>query len=140
MSAAPVVIVAVMVALGARLAVGLNVAMLVVATYVTDPETFAPPALTVKVDTLIVAGFMVLLKVAVITAVLGQMSVAPVVGVTEITVGAATGSLGATAFLSGSPHPERLSDNASAINQIFKELRIRINTFLLGHGSSHTGP
>jgi hypothetical protein len=41
---------------------------------------------------LIVAGFIALLNVAVITAVLGQTGVGPFGGVTEVTVGAAHGA------------------------------------------------
>ena len=51
------------------------------------PSTFVPPALTINVDLLIVAGFIALLNVAVISAVSGHTGVEPFGGVTDVTVG-----------------------------------------------------
>jgi len=70
------------------------------------------------VEVLIVEGFIALLKVAVTTAVLGQMSVEPVGGVTDVTVGGATGSVGAAPFLSGSPQPAAKMSTKSAVKQM----------------------
>lgn len=75
-----------------------------------------------------VAGFMLLLKIAVITGALGQASVVPFDGVTEVTVGAASGVPAATAFPSGSPHPAVKLSSRSAINQIPCLRSIRIQT------------
>ena len=69
-----------------------------------------------KVEVSIVAGFMALLNVAVITAVLGQTRVEPASGVAEVTTGRVKGLPGVpggagaagfpgAAFLSESPHP-----------------------------------
>jgi hypothetical protein len=55
--------------LAARFAVGVKIAVLAPATYVTVPGTVAPPAVTTTVNVaaaVIVAGFMGWLKVAVI--------------------------------------------------------------------------
>src|SRR5258708_1378191 len=56
---------------------------------------------------LIVAGFIALLNVAVITAGVGQTRVEPAAGVSEVTVGGGSGSPGLPAFpfLSESPPP-----------------------------------
>ena len=102
-SFAPVVIVAVKAVPGARLAPGWKVAIFVPATYVTCPDTLAPPEVKVNVEVLIVARFIALLKVAVITAVL--TTVEPSGGVAEVTLGGVSGSPGSLAFLSQSPHP-----------------------------------
>jgi hypothetical protein len=74
---------------------------------VTDPGTLVPPAVKVNVVVSIVAGFIALLNVAVITTGVGQTRVEPAAGVTEVTVGGVSGSPGfpAFAFLSESPHP-----------------------------------
>src|SRR5579863_7059380 len=82
-SCAPVVMVAVKVVFNARLLVGVNAAILPVASRVTVPVT---PGATVKVVVSIVAGFIASLNVAVIT-VLGHTPAAPLGGATEITVG-----------------------------------------------------
>jgi hypothetical protein len=63
---------------------------------------------------LIVAGFIALLKVAV-TIVFGQAPTAPSGGATEITVGGVTPGLPA---LSGSLHPAPKTSNRNAVNQI----------------------
>jgi hypothetical protein len=70
---------------------------------------------------LIVAGFIALLNVAVITAVPGKARVEPSGGVTEVTVGGVSGSLGfpAFAFLSKSRQPAIRATNMNATNDIF---------------------
>src|SRR5277367_2725011 len=80
---APVVIVAVYVVPSARLADGVNVAILPVPSKVTTPVT---PVATVKVMAFMVAGFIASLNVAVIT-VLGHTPGPPLGGATEITAG-----------------------------------------------------
>jgi hypothetical protein len=83
----------------------------------------------VKVVVLIVAGFMALLNVAVMTAVFGQTSVEPSGGVTEVTVGAVKGEPGlpTPAFLSGSPHPATRAANRNAGNKILLIFKLRIS-------------
>jgi hypothetical protein len=84
-SVAPVVIVAVYAVLAANAALGVNVA--VVPEYVTAPITGTPPgAVTVKVEAFIVAAFIILLKVAVMTCETG-MPLAPFAGAVAITAG-----------------------------------------------------
>lgn len=53
----------------------------------TVPATVVTPACNVNVELVMVAGFIALLNVAVITAVLGQIGVAMFGGVTSVTVG-----------------------------------------------------
>ena len=69
--------------------VGCNVALFVVGSYVTVAETGLPPCffLTVKVDVVIVAGFMASLKLTT-TVVMGGTLFALVVGTVLATVGA----------------------------------------------------
>jgi hypothetical protein len=70
----------------------------------------------VKVVSLIDAGFIALLKVAV-TIVLGHAPAAPSGGATEITVGGVTP--GFLPVLSGSPHPAPTTmSSRNAVNQI----------------------
>jgi hypothetical protein len=78
---------------------------------------------------LIVAGFIALLNVAVITVVLEEARVKPFGGVTEVTLGGVSGSLGfpAFAFLSKSPHPATRATNMNATNDIFPVLNLRIS-------------
>ncbi|HXO04189.1 MAG TPA: hypothetical protein VN884_01015 [Candidatus Sulfotelmatobacter sp.] len=84
-SVAPVVIVAVYVVLAAKATIGVNVA--VVPEYVTAPITETPPgAVTVKVEVFIVAAFIILLKVAVMTCETG-MPLEPFAGTVAITAG-----------------------------------------------------
>jgi H+/gluconate symporter-like permease len=64
-----------------------------------------------------VAGFIALLNVALIMAVVEQRPVLPFAGVTRITVGGVVGGV-AIAFLSGSPHPVVIPTSRSAVNQI----------------------
>jgi hypothetical protein len=84
-SVAPVVIVAVYTVLAAKATTGVNVA--VVPEYVTVPVTGIPPgAVTVKVEVFIVAAFIALLKVAVMTCETGT-PLAPFAGTVAITAG-----------------------------------------------------
>jgi hypothetical protein len=127
-SVAPVVIVAVNEALGARGAVGVKVATFVAATYVTLPGTAVPFAVNLNVVVLIVAGFIALLNVAVMTAVLGHTRRVPLGGVTAVTIGGATGSVGLNAAPSGSPHPGVKAATASS-NAVIKTL-LSFNLFI----------
>jgi hypothetical protein len=92
------------------------------------PGTFAPVVLLVKVnvEVLIVAGFICLLNVALITAMLGQRRVKPFVGVTETTVGAVKGLPGPPAT-SGSPHPATNAASRNAEIQILLTMNLRIS-------------
>jgi len=119
-SATPVVIVALNTVFSARGLVGLKVATLVLATYVTAPATPAPPgAVTVNEELVMVAGFIALLNVALIMAVLGQTPTLPFTGVTDVTVGGVPGEPAADAFcLSGSPHPIVKIRSRNAVNKI----------------------
>jgi hypothetical protein len=127
-SAAPVVTVAVKVVLGVRLAAGgKRVATRPVESRETVPATFAPVgSVKVNVEVLIVAGFIALLNVALITAMLGQRRVKPFVGVTETTVGAVRGLPGPPA-LSGSPHPATRAATRNAEIQILLTFNLRIS-------------
>jgi hypothetical protein len=88
---------------------------------------------TVKVEVLIIAGFIALLKVAVITAVLGQTRVEASGGVTEVTTGGVRGSPGlevpapAPAVLSASLHPTITTAERNAAIQIFLTSNVRIS-------------
>jgi hypothetical protein len=77
----------------------------------------------------IVAGFIALLNVAVMTAVLGQTRVVPSSGVTEVTVGGVRGAVGfpAPAFLSGSLHPAIAMIDKTAEIQILPAFDARIS-------------
>jgi len=129
-SATPVVIVAVKVVLGVRLAAGgVKVAILVDESYATVPVTFPPGPLKVNVEAgeLIVAGFMALLNVAVITARLGQTRVEPFGGVTEVTVGGVRGLPGFPGFLSASLHPATRTASRNAEIQTLLTINLRIS-------------
>jgi hypothetical protein len=117
-SFAPVVTVTVRVVLAGSLAAGVKVATSVADTYVTCPATLAPALVTVNVEALIVAGFITLLNVAVITAVLGQTRVEASGGVTDVTAGGVKGLTGfdgdVPAFLSLSLQPAIKLDKRNA--------------------------
>jgi hypothetical protein len=83
------------------------------------------------VATLIVAGFIGLLNVAVITAVFGQTRIDPARGVTAVTAGGVSGSPGPPipAFLSGSPQETITTANKNAGNKILNNLKFRISFF-----------
>ena len=103
-------------------------ATLVVELYVTCPVTLGA---TVNVVVLIVAGFIALLHVAVIKALLGQTPPVALGGVSLSTVGRLRGSPGPRepAFLSGSPHPAARPASRRTGIQIIPsfELRIRLS-------------
>ena len=63
------------------------------------------------------AGFIALLNVALVIAVVEQSPVLPFAGVTRVTVGEVVEAV-AIAFLSGSPHPVMVLSSRSAVNQI----------------------
>jgi len=99
---------------------------------VTAPATLVPPGpLNVKVEALMVAGFMALLNTAVISTglALGQTPTLPSGGVTKITVGGVRGAPGfdALEFLSGSPHPAKTTANRNAGIQILLTFNVRIS-------------
>src|ERR1700692_3986423 len=75
-----------------------------------------PPAVKVKVVVVRVAGFIGLLKVAVMIAVFGQTRVEAFGGVTAVTVGGVSGSPGlpAPACLSGSLQPAMTTASTNA--------------------------
>ena len=81
-----------------------------------------------KVEILIVAGFIGLLNVALIMAVVEQTLGEASSGVTEVTVGGVNGSPGfpAPAFLS-SPHPVITTANRNAETKILLIFNMRIN-------------
>lgn len=83
---------------------------------------FPSGPLRLNVERLIIAGFIGLLNIAVITTglALGQTSTLPSGGVTKVTVGGVKGSAGfpAFGFLSGSPHPVTNMSSRIAANQI----------------------
>ena len=96
----------------------------------TVPATgVAPGPVTVKVVALIVAGFIALLNVVVITVVLAEATVEPFSGLTEVTLGEVRGLPG----LSTSPflpeHPATKAANRNATNDIFPVLNLRIGFF-----------
>jgi hypothetical protein len=74
----------------------------------------------------IVAGFIALLNVAVITAMLGQTRVEPFGGVTEVTVGGVRG-LPVPFAASGSPHPANATAKRNAGIQILLTFNVRIS-------------
>jgi len=90
----------------------------------------APPGpVKVKVVVLMVAGFIAVLKVAVITAVLGQVTVEPVGGVTAVTVGGVRGLPGfaAAEFASGSLQPASRPATRNAVTQTLVNFNLRIS-------------
>jgi hypothetical protein len=127
-SAAAIVIVAVNLVLGVRLAAGgVNVAIVPVESRETVPVTLPLGPLKRNVLVLIVAGFIALLNVAVITATLGQTRVEPSGGVTEVTVGGVRGLPGPAGALSGSPHPATKAASRNAEIQILLTMNLRIS-------------
>jgi hypothetical protein len=122
-----VVIVAVKVVFGVRLAAGgVKVATRPAESRETVPVTAPPGPVKVNEEVLIVAGFIALLNVALITAMLGQTRVKPFVGVTETTVGAVRGLPGLPP-LSESPHPAAKTASRNAEIQILLTFNLRIS-------------
>jgi hypothetical protein len=125
--AALVVIVAVKVVFTARELMGVKVATRPAESRETVPATLPLGAVKVNVAGLIVAGFIALLNVAVITARLGQTRVEPSGGVTEVTVGGVKGLPGFPGFLSASPHPTITTADRNAAIQILLTFDLRIS-------------
>ena len=125
---------AVKVVFGVRLAAGgVNVATLPVESRATVPVTLPPGPLNVNVVVVIVAGFIALLNVALTIATLGQTSVEPFGGVTEVTVGGVRGEPGPAFIASGSLHPAIPTANRNAVIHTWLIFSMRIC-----FSSSHT--
>jgi hypothetical protein len=92
---------------------------------------------SVKVAPVIVAGFIALLKVAVIM-VLGHAPTSPFGGATEITVGGRR--LGLVPVLSGSPHAAQETSNRNAMNHVVASLYLGMTGILLPLGSTFAAP
>jgi hypothetical protein len=85
---------------------------------------------TVKVEALMVARFIALLNVAVITAVLGQTRVEASGGVTDVTVGGVDGSpgfVGVPAVFVLALHPARTAAERNAAIQRFRTFNVSIS-------------
>jgi hypothetical protein len=121
-SRAPAVIVAVYWVPTVRALDGVKVKVVFVASPVI--VVAVTPGVTVKVEVLIVAGFIGLLNVAE-TRVVGQGVEAPT-GRTETTVGGVRGEVALPEFLSGSLHPTIATANTNAGIQTFQTLNLRI--------------
>jgi hypothetical protein len=116
-SVAPVVIVAAYRVLAAKATIGVNVA--VVPEYVTEPVTGVPPGpVTVNVEVFIVAAFMALLKVAVMTCET-RTPLAPFAGTVVITAGLETG-------ICSRPHPTISPVSRNAVTRITRTVTLRI--------------
>ena len=89
----------------------------------TVPDTVPPLEVKVNVAALIVIGFIALLNVAVITALLGQ---SPFGRVTD-TVGRVNGEVAPPVLLSGSPHPAITTASRNAGIQILLTFNLRIS-------------
>jgi hypothetical protein len=76
---------------------------------------------------LIVAGFIALLNVAVISPLLGQTPVEPASGVTAVTVGGVREGGGPPLLESGSPHPVIPTVNRNAVIQTWLIFNLRIS-------------
>jgi len=120
--------VAVKVVLGVRLAAGgVKVAIVSVESRETVPDTLPLGPLKVNVVVLIVAGFIALLNVAVIIAMLGQTTALPFGGVTVVTAGGVKGEVAPPIILSGSLHPAMTTANRNAGIQILLTFNLRIS-------------
>src|SRR3984893_679633 len=88
-----------------------------------------PGPAKVNVVVLSVAGFIALLNVAVMTAVVGQMRVEAFGGVSLVTVGGVVGApaFAAPEFLSMSPHPATRTASSNAKIQILPIIKLRIS-------------
>ena len=87
---------------------GVKVAVLLGTSYVTVPDTGVAPAVTVKLAVMIVALFIVSLKVAVIAPLMAT-PVAELLGVVEFTVGIVEAG-----GVTGSGHPTKAKAPRSA--------------------------
>jgi hypothetical protein len=91
----------------------------------------------VNVVVLIVAGFIALLNVAVISPLLGQTPVEPASGVSAITVGGVREGGGPPLLESGSPHPVIPMANSNAVIQTWQIFNLRISfSSLPGYNAS----
>jgi len=124
---APVVIVAVKVVLTARAFIGVKVATRPAESRETVPATLPLGAVKVNVAAVIVAGFIALLNVAVTTGVLGQTTVEPTGGVTEVTVGGVKGEVAPPVLLSESPHPATRTASRNAEIHTLLTINLRIS-------------
>ena len=93
----------------------------------TTPATLVAPAVNVKVVVLIVAGFMALVKVALMTTGLPHVKVEPVRGFTEVTAGGVRGLPGFPAFVSESPQPASTPANRNARIHTLVNFSLRIS-------------
>ena len=95
----------------------------------TAPATLPEPEVNVKVVVLIVAGFIALVKVALITTGLPHVKVEPVSGFTEVTAGGVVGLPGlfAPELASGSLQPASRPANRNAGIQSLVNLELRIS-------------
>ena len=112
----------------------------------TTPATLVAPVAKVKVVVLIVAGFMALVKVALMTRGLPQVKVEPLRGFTEVTAGGVRGLPGFPTFGSESPQPASRPANRNAGIQTLVNLNLRISfspsfrdKSFLSAGSCHRG-
>jgi hypothetical protein len=95
---------------------------------VTAPATLVEPVVNVKVVVLIVAGFMALVKVALMTTGLPQVKVDPLSGFTDVTAGGVRGLPGFPAFTSESPQPAIRTANRNAGIHILPTFNLRITS------------
>ena len=95
----------------------------------TTPATLVEPVNKVNVVVLIVAGFMALLKVALMITGLPHVKVEPLRGFTEVTAGGVKGLTGfpAPEFASGSLQPAIARANRNAGIQILQTFDVRIS-------------
>ena len=95
----------------------------------TTPGAPVPPVVNVNVVVLIVAGFMALVKVALMTTGLPQVNVDPVSGFTEVTAGGVRGLPGfaAAEFASGSLQPASRPATRNAVTQTLVNFNLRIS-------------
>ena len=113
---------------GARTPVGVKVAVLVAEVYVTVPATLVlpgPVTVNVVAGEMSVAGFIALLKVALIAPTLFGQEKGVLIGVTESTVGEDNGVPGAAA-LSLSPQLVIKTANRTTRNKFFLAIRLCI--------------
>jgi hypothetical protein len=96
---------------------------------VTTPATLVAPVVKVKVVVLIVAGFMALLKDALMTTAVPQVRVEPERGFTDVTWGGVRGLPGfpAPGFASESPQPAMAMASKRTGIQILLTFNLRIS-------------
>jgi hypothetical protein len=94
---------------------------------VTAPATLVEPWVNVKVVALIVAGFMALLNVALMTTGVPHVKVEPASGFMEVTAGGVRGLPGFPTFGSESPQPAIRTANRNAGIQILLTFKLRMS-------------